>query len=190
MDLRQNAPGKSEARGLIILLALSFLTAMGIALFLIMNFGPTGSYVGKNTILSPEALESLNFKDTRLETPFKYVFDRIEYTFRQEGKTKPAVKKIGLDEYESFYLLTSSDESVDAERVDSSLFDELAASIAIYVRQEKEIKGEPSARLLQRIEVGKDGDTYRVELIGSGDNPWAYFVHKGISGKIHSLFIP
>ncbi|WP_143406444.1 hypothetical protein [Estrella lausannensis] len=169
---------------------LSFLTAVGIALFLIMTFGPTGSYVGKNTVLSPEALESLNFRDSRIETPFKYVFDRIEYTFHQEGRAKSAVKIIGMDEYESFYLLTSSDESVDDKRVDSALFDEITASIAIYVRQEKEIKGEPSARLLQKIEVGKDGSTYRVELIGSAENPWAYFFHEGISGKIRSLFIP
>lgn len=190
MDLRQNASGKSEAKGLIVLLALSFLTALAIALFLIMNFGPTGSYVGKNTVLSPEALENLSFRDVRLDTPFKYVFDRIEYTFRQKGKSKPVMKRISLEEFESFYLLTSADESVDAERVDNSLFDDLAASIAIYIRQEKEIKGEPSARSLQKIEVGKDGNSYRVELIGSAENPWAYFVHEGVSGKIHSLFIP
>lgn len=190
MDYQKSQPGKSEAKGLVILLGLSFITAFAIALFLILNFGPTGSYIGKNTVLSPEALESLNFKDARLATPFKSVFDKIEYSFTQEGKARASIQRIGLDDYEAFYLMVSSDESVDSSRVDPALFAPPAASLSIFIKQEKELKGEASSRVFQRIEIGKDGNSYRVELLGDQETPWAYFIHQGIAEKVTSLFIP
>jgi hypothetical protein len=53
---------KREIRNLSLLFLFSFLTAGLIAAYLILELGPTGRYIGKNTVLSPDLLgkKSLN----------------------------------------------------------------------------------------------------------------------------------
>ena len=171
-----------EIRNLSILFFMSFMTAGIIAAYLIFNYGPIGTYVGKNTVIAPDVLQQLKFADNRVDSPFKILFDKVE--FRVFGKIIP----IDQDSYSRFYLLISGDQSLDENNVPLHLFDKQAASIVVYTKPEKVLKGEADSYPFQRIEFSDDGAHYRVQLIGESDSLWAYFKHKGILEKIMKLF--
>jgi len=168
---------KKEVLGLSLLFLFSFLTAGFIAALLILNYGPTGRYSGKNTILAPDTLSQLNYQDSKSGSPFKYLFEKIEFT--------AFGKRVDVDTktYSEFYRMIANDESLD---VNQTLFNKPAATLTLYTKPEKVIRGEEASHPFQQIDFSEDGNHYRVELIGNSG--WAAFKHDGILKKTLKLF--
>lgn len=183
MENKKNA--KKEIRNLTLLFLMSFLTSVIIALYMILKLGPTGAYTGKNTVIAPDVLQTLKIADHH--SPFKILFDKIEFTFfDNQSKTI----NVDTDAYTKFYLLISSDDSMDEKNAPFEQFDKQTAHITVYTKPEKVVKGGVESYPFQRIEFSDAGDHYRVQLIGDSNSIWAYFKHKGILEKTKKLFIP
>lgn len=184
--MEEKNTSRHEVRSLCLLLLFSFLTAALIAAYLIVYYGPTGKYSGKNTALAPDVLEQLNFADSRTGSPFKMLFDTIEFSY----PSKKLTMHIDMEAYSRFYLTISSDESLDELQILPTLFERPAAGITTYTKPEKALKGEDGKRAFQRIEFAQDGNHYRVELLGDNKSAWAYFKHLGILETTQKIFIP
>ena len=190
MEEKKTSPSRQEIKSLCLLLLFSFLTAGIIAAYLIVYYGPTGRYSGKNTALAPDVLDQLNYADIRTGSPFKMLFDTIQFTFYDKKLGKSSSMHIDMEAYSKFYLTISSDESLDELQVPPTLFEKSTANITIYTKPEKALKGEDGRRVFQRIEFSQDGNHYRIELIGDNESVWAYFKHPQILESAIKIFIP
>lgn len=160
-----------------------------LAFFLIWYYGPTGQYKANQTVLAPEIIEGISFKDIhpQIGQNVKFVFDQTEFVYFDFVRGAWNQKPITSLSYSDFYHYIQGDASLlDLDQNVLQLFQKpTPTALVTTVRSEVS----PVAKAFQVIQFTKE-DYYRVKLHGHlEEGEWAYFRHQGIYQKIMKLFI-
>lgn len=176
------APAKRQICNLLSVIGGGVVCALLISSFLLYYYGPTGSYLAQNTILSPAVSEILRYQD--IESNGKgtkhFVFDSIQFSYYDTKSNQWHKETMNEKKYRSFYELIKNDKSLqDIPETVKHLFNHAAmASLNIYVRPDN---GLQEVKVFQTINFSIDGNYYRVQLReANSKDQWAYFYHPGI----------
>lgn len=166
----------NEQRKQIFQLLAVILSAIGAAVVLaavmLMSYGPSGRYVARNLLLSPEMLGQLDYRDGTN----RYSFSHIESSFFREGKWNKG--QIDLETYGKVYALLGADRSISGER--RELFNrEKLLTLSVIVKQKG---GEDTP--FQETDFAKNN--YRVELVEEKGG-YAYFDRDNIQEEIFQI---
>lgn len=153
------------------------------AVFMVINYGPSGNYLLSNVLLSPQVVEALN------GNPF--VFEHLEYSQWDAGSKQWRTQDISLEHYKMFYELVKSDQSLETTLPDvlDAFYRVHPSSLTLFVRAESD----PHSRIkpFQVVQFADRKDYFRVELhVDAVDESakWAYFYHPDIGSKVKVLF--
>lgn len=194
MTIDNRAPSpKRQVRNLLSVLSFSILSAFLIAGLLLYAYGPSGRYLVKQALLSPDLMTSLNFNDSNHKTGgmSRFVFDGIELSLYDSQTKKMQNKPISLDGYKKFYELVANEKSLKSppEEVESSFRKMPIASLLINIRTDSHAAWQDETKIFQEINFLVEGDYFRIELReeqNSGGN-WAYYYYPGIYQKALNL---
>lgn len=184
-------PG-TQVRQLLFLLSSGVIAAIVVALGLITYYGPTGNFVVKSILISPETLKDLNYKAVNPETGKEdaFVFARLELMHFDNKDNKWIAKQLDFQKYQEFYQTIASQESVpQGEQVHEKTFlTSNPASLAIVV-QSKEKKGTKEGdRVFQEVQLLPKEGLYRIELHQTYPlKTWAYFENDGLEEIVAGL---
>lgn len=177
-------------KNLLIVLSSAVLSAVLLALFFVLNFGPTGSYPLENALIEPSVVASFNYNDYDPKTyeSDRYIFDKIEVQYTKEGSFKKS--KISIDQYRKIYDLLKGDKSL--LNVDPKVLNEFKSAplirLVIYVKTESPSGWQKNSKEFQSVEFVNGGDYFRVMLHeDKGGLNYAYFYRKAIANKIEEI---
>lgn len=160
---------RREVRNLILMLSSALFIVFVVVVGLVYYFGSSGTYLLRNVLISPEALERVFFDG--------------------KGASKKAVSP---QSYAAFYELVASERSLP--HVTDGIvaqFDQIVPStLTIFRARDNSEKGD---MVFQQIQFIDNGDLYRVQLRSlNQDKPiqeeWIYFRTPGIYKKVFKLF--
>lgn len=184
----------SEIRKLITVLSSAIIAAFLLSFFFVYNYGPSGRYLVKNALLSPELTTTLSYNDINHKTggSSRFVFDSIEFSNADSYSKQQRQLKITPEQYAQFYQLVSSDKSLQNSTEDLlALFGKgIAASLVIKVNTENHAAWQEESRVFQEVDFTKEGNYYRISLHDEKMGKWIYFYHPNIFAKVTDLFIP
>jgi hypothetical protein len=179
----------SQVRRLLAVLFLGVAAAAIIAYFFVSHYGPTGRYVAKNVLLSPDVLDYLKYNDRTTQ----YVFHGIEFIyFDQDVKGFKRVK-VDRERYEKFFQLIAGDLSIQpiSQELKEDFRSPHLSSLILTVRSNVSSKELVVNKVFQEVHFLPQDSDYRVELHDeNGSSNWAYFHHPHIYHQIFSLFVP
>lgn len=153
------------------------------AAFMVMNYSPSGNYLLKNVILSPQTAEEVNKSAIILEHLEFSQWDAASKQWRTQG--------VNLEQYKAFYALVENDQSLKepgAEILDA-FYRTHPSKLTLFVRST--IDPHPTVKSFQAVQFADRKDYYRVELhVDTADEAakWAYFFHPDIESKVKGLF--
>lgn len=171
-------------------LSMVLLTAMAcaflIAAFFMTYYGPSGSYLAKNTLLSPEIAKLLRYQEIGTnKTINRYVFDGIEFSYFDDNEKGWHHEAMNLAQYSTLYTMMEQDKSLSEVSKDMvAMFnDPKTAAVKIKVKLEN---GLQASKPFQTIQFFRD--YYRVQLRqAEGPREWAYFYHSRIYQELLNL---
>jgi hypothetical protein len=144
------------------------------AAFMVMSYGPSGNYLLKNVLLSPQVAETLKGNPVILE--------RLEYSHWDAVKKQWRTQSISFEQYQAFYELVNGDQSliVTPEILDA-FYRTHPSSLNLFVRSETD----PHSRSkpFQRVQFADNSEHFRVELhmdVKDESEKWAYFYHPNL----------
>jgi hypothetical protein len=167
--------------------------AFGVLIFLyfLYYYGPNGQYIAKNVILAPEVIQTMSFKDSNLRTGgnTRFVFQDIEFSYKDLKLNQWHRIKVPLESYAKFYALVSNDRSISPEGIED-LFRQ-SARLILTIKTESNAEWQNSSKTFQEIHFSDEGNHFRVELHQENPSePWVYFYHPGIVEKFLNIVIP
>lgn len=180
-------------------LLLVFFCAVGMAflfsVFLIYNYGPSGRYLVRNVLLSPDLLTTLAYNDTNSKTgsSSRFVFDGIEYSFYDSKEKQMKYLQIDLELYRQFYNLVDGDKSIleIPHEILAAFTQEEMPSLVIKVRTESHAPWQDETKEFQKVNFVAEGDHYRIKLHEERSaEMWVYFQHADIYHSTLKLFVP
>lgn len=182
------APAKQQICNLLIIIFSGIACALLISGFLLYYYGPTGSYLAQNTVLSPAVSEILRYQDVDGNTRgrARFVFDGIEFSYYDSKDNQWHQKTVDQPQYRKIYELIQNDKSLEVPSAVKTFFNETnMVSLIIKVRPEN---GQQETRIFQTINFVNDGDYYRVQLReANSKDQWAYFYHPHITQDLFVL---
>lgn len=164
-------------------IGLGVAAAIGVAVFFIYFFSPSGSYPISELLLNPQVAKELRYQvDGKT-----YVFSHVELLSYNEAGNTWETKQVSLDQYQKFYSLIQSDKSevIPDDAVKNAFYQSNPAILSIVVRKE----GVNTDQVFQEVQISTGGDAYRVSLREEQALPqWAYFTHADIYQKTLEAF--
>lgn len=151
--------------------------------FFLFNYGPSGKYTLRNTLLSPDLLKDLSYDDLNPKTGgiSRFVYDKIEFIHYNESTKQKQSTAISPDKYKAFYQHIIADTSMPEVSDDIiALFDQSAASLVVKTRTENPSAWQETVKTFQDVNIAYQGDYYRIELNETPSNIWVYFHHPKI----------
>ncbi len=185
---------KSQIRNLTVVIFSSLLAALLLAGILLYNYGPSGRYAFKGTLLAPELIQGLNYNDTNSKTGgmSRFVFGDIEYTFYDSQKKQWQKIPVSIEKYANFYQAIGNKESVSlVDDAMISLFNEgMPSKLILLAKTESDASWQTLKKTFQEVEFATNGNYFRVQLRedNTGNN-WAYFYMPGILQKAEELLV-
>lgn len=178
-----------QIRNLLLILGSAVGLACSAMLFMLYSYGPAGTYLAKNVLLSPESAKALHFDDfnPKIGTNSHFVFDLIEFSYYDVTQKRIIRTEIDISTYALLYKLIGSDVSVvDGAKEAGTAFNDAAASLSFRVRSDDNYSQGSSKELFEADFVK---DYYRILLRGqSTDKQWVYFKHTNILEQVLELF--
>ena len=195
--MKKEKSARREVRNLIAMLGSSVVVAFIVVIGLVYYFGSSGTYLLRNVLVSPEALERISF-ETNTGRQQRFVFNKIEFTLADasgKGWGRYAVSKRA---YADFY------DDVEDLRSLPQLTDEIIAqfrtiapsTLVIFVQAKDNMGSGKDGVMFQRIEFIDQGDIFRLQLRheqyeeGAQKEEWVYFRAPGIYQRVVNLFAP
>jgi hypothetical protein len=174
-----------DIKTLLGVLFLGVLSAFAIGAFFVFNYGPSGKYLAKNTLISPLMVEEFDYNDMnpRTHQTDRFIFDKIEYSYPKGNSF--AVVNVPVETYKIIWETLANDQSSGDKR---ELFHG-SSKLAIKVRTESREAWQFDVKDFQRVEFAKDH--YRIEL--HEDNPgdhWVYFERQGVGEEVKKVLAP
>jgi hypothetical protein len=194
MEIRDYSKRK-QIRNLLVVIGSGVMTGFAIVLILLYNYNPSGSYLAKNVLLSPELAQTLSFKDSNPKTggTSLFVFDVIEFSYYDNIKKQWKNVHVDGNQYMRFYQVINNEKSL-LEVTDDvrNLFNKgNMATLLLKVRTESHAAWQATSKVFTEVNFVGEGDYYRVGLHEQNpSNPWAYFYHPGIYRQVLEIFVP
>ncbi|NGX60842.1 MAG: hypothetical protein K940chlam9_00314 [Chlamydiae bacterium] len=185
---------KKELQNLIILLGSSVFVGFVAVVGLLYYFGSSGTYLLRNVLISPDAIEKVPFQNK--DSPFvlnKIEFETVDMQGRQWGRYA-----VGLESYRAFYEMVENERSV-AQLTDEMLnqFQTISPStLTIFVQSRDTTRFQGDGWVFQQVEFLDNSDLFRVYyqrgVDGEGlpHEEWIYFFSPGILREVTELFAP
>ncbi len=177
-----------QVKQLVTLLSAAVFGGFILAFIMLMYYGPTGQYVAGQTMLSPDIIEKISFKDAHPTThkSVQFVFDHTEFVFFDYLRGSWQQRRVPSEAYLKFYRTISSDRSLDDLKNDVMDLFQKPSPMALVTSVRTDIS--PAVKIFQIIQFTKEG-YYRVKLHGQDDkSEWAYFYHSGLYQAIMNIF--
>jgi hypothetical protein len=188
-----NISKEKQIRNLLLVFGGGIAFAFLFAAFMLYHYSPTGKYYVKNTVLAPDVLDKLAFKDTSTKTgaSSRYVFDQMEFSYYDTSKKQWIKLTVSKENYAQLYHMISDEGSLMEVPEDVvSLFNYYPASLVTTVRSENKTSQESSIKTFQEVYFANKSDYFRIALQEQGVGMhWVYFYHPGIYQKVINLFV-
>lgn len=179
----QEPTASQQIKRLFFVIGLGVVAAIGVSVFFLYFFSPSGSYPISELLINPQVAKGLNYQDNGA----RYKFDHVEFLhFNDETATWDS-KKATLDTYQKLYSLIQADksEAYPDEAIKNIFYEANPAILTIVVRKE----GASGDQVFQEMQISTDNDVYRVKLREEQVRPqWAYFTHPRIYQQILKVF--
>lgn len=164
----------------------AFLLCLG----LLYYYNPSGSYLAKNTLLDPAAMETWHFNQTveRGKDNSPFILNGIEFSYYDSQAKRWKNIPVDQTKYGRFYQLTSNDKSIDdlPDDIKSSFGQGHPSSLTLKTKRESSSN---VADPFIKVDFSENGDFYRIQLRQHGQGQgWAYFHHQGIFKQATHLF--
>lgn len=179
---------KKQIKQLLFVLSTAVFAGFLLSFFMIMFYGPSGDYIAGQTILSPDIIDKIHFKDAHPKTGqnVPFTFDHNEFVYFDYLRGAWQQKQISLQSYAEFYQYISHDSSLEKVNEEILALFQKPSPIALITTVRTDVS--PIAKAFQVIQLTKE-DYYRVKLHGQGDEgKWAYFYHAGLYQTTMTLF--
>lgn len=189
--MKESPSQKRQIRNLLFVLMFGIAAALMLSLFLVINYGPSGRYLVKNVLLSPDLVSTLAYTDNNRKTggSSRYVFDGIEFTYHTPAENKLQTLYIDPHTYEKFYRMISSDKSL--AEVPPQFNQSKTAALLIKARTESHAEWQDETKIFQEVRFFPDQDYYQIQLRDHAmADPWVYYYHPQIYQKALNIFIP
>lgn len=191
--LRQYSSKSEQIRRLLLVFGSGIALAIVLSLGMLYYYNPSGVYLAKNVLVSPESALSMRFSEgsEHRGASNRSVLSDIVFSFYDLSKHQINQRSIDLEQYRAFYQLVENDRSIEMPSDEiRGLFNQgSVASIVMSVRgeNEKSYSTPFSSRVFQTVDLLEKGDYYRVQLrVQNTFDNWAYFYHPGIYVETHS----
>lgn len=179
-----NSP-KSNRSDVIKLIAVLFsgvAAAFLVAVFFVMNYGPSGRYAINTVLLDPDILLQLNYNDYNAKTGGndRFVFDSLTVEYQDKTSKKLEKKTIDVSRYSQLFVFLNGEKSIVApeESVAGLFRSGQPLDLIINVRTESPSAWQAETKVFQEVQFSAQGDYFRVELHEDGKKgTYAYF-HK------------
>lgn len=175
---------KKDIRNLLVVLGAGVGAAVCAALWMLAAYGPAGTYVARNVLLSPQTLQSLVKQEVKKGAKSTLIFEGIDFAYYDRAKKRIDRVAVAPEVYSQFYALVADEKSLDEVPVQVvASFSQAPSTLTLRLRTEGH------ERMNQEIDFLGEGDYYRVQLNQheKGD-VWATFYHPQISTKVFELF--
>lgn len=185
-----NSTPTTQIRNLLIVFASGISLAFLLAMLSLHYYNPSGSYLVKNTLLSPESLTSMRFADgfTKTGGTPRFIFDSIELSFYDNEQKKWEKKVLSLDQYSILYAMISNNNSLSeiSHEAENGFQKIHPATLAIKVRLEGPAGLQAPTTIVTQVEFAAIGDYYRIQLREQANSlgGWVYFYQPGIYEKV------
>lgn len=176
------ADRRPEIKNIVIVLSAAVASALMLAAFFVMNYGPSGNYALEAVLIEPSMLRQLNYNDNnpRIGHSDRYIFQKIVWI-----GTDFSSKQIQPSAYEKLYAILQKDKSVSDPNVEK-LFQGVNPKLVLWVHTESPSAWQNDGKVFQEIEFQKD--YYRVSLHEASPKiAFAYFSHPGILESIQKM---
>lgn len=184
-----NHSQKKQIGNLLFVFLGGIVCAILLAASMLWNYGPSGRYIVKNALLSPETAEKMSYIEPRLgpKNSTKYVFDKFQFTNWDPGNSELNKIIIPPVTYKKLFELISSEKSENVPNEIVAQFNPKTANLTIWIRPENESK-EDKAKIFQQIQFL--GNYYRIELrTQDPDKKWIYFYHPHINQEVYNILV-
>lgn len=182
MKSSSDISAKQQIRTLLSVIAAAVAFALVIAALMVSGYGPSGNYLLRNVLLSPQIAETLSGQPV--------VFDHLEFSEWNAQNKIWNKSQIDLSRYNKFYSLVADDQSLEvlSSEIVEAFYGVNPSVLTLYVRAAKESS---NVKPLQVVQFANGKDYFRVEMpIDTLDEnaKWAYFFHPSIQSQIQVLF--
>lgn len=164
-----------------------------IAIFLMLySYGPAGSYLAKNVLLSPESVNSLYFNDFNSKTGAQahFVFDLIQFSYYDGVQKKVKHAEIDMTTYAKLYKLIENDISLLNVPSEQEMAFNLETAIGRLFFKVRAGGNSSQKSSMNLFEADFIKDYYRISLRGqNADQQWVYFRHNGILEQVMALLV-
>lgn len=176
-----------QIRTLLYVLIAGVASALFLALLLLHYYSPTGRYIAKNVVLSPETLFALQTDKLKGGKKIKMAMGGISFSYYDVATKARKVVEVNQEAYSRFYEIIKDDYGM--ENVPEDVIGAFSASsisfLTLHINDR--IKSEDAKEYIE-IDFSLD-DHYRVLIRQHGSNSsWAYFYHPKIYKLATSVF--
>lgn len=186
---------REQVQSFLLVIFTAVASATAFVFFLVYYYGPEGSYIAKNILLSPEVMENLNYTDVDRGSGLssRYVFDKVEFLHFDKYEGKWSRQAVDRSDYASFYATIANAKSIleDEADVAGAFAGYDQASLLLYVIPKSTFaSGKEGSKVFQEVHFAKNGDLFRIELhsekMGGG---WVYFRQADIYSDVTRHFV-
>ncbi len=184
---KKNGSKKAQIYSLLIIFISAIAAALLFALGSLYYYNPSGIYLGKNVLLSPENLMPIESSGDKMhkKRDTGYSLSAIEFTDLQKNILH---RSLSPQEYSSLYAMLADDKGIEAAppEVKSLFTSSRIATLTLILREEN--KRSSSLIPFIIVEFIENGDYYRVQLhVETRQAVWAYFYHPAVYQQILTL---
>ncbi len=190
-----DASKKRQIRNLLFVAGSAVFIAFAVSALFLYNYGPTGTVVIQDILISPDMLAGLNYNDTNKKTGgmSRFIFDKIQFEYDDLQNGIREKKLVSTDAYQAFYEKIKSNKSLiePADEIKNAFNKGRNANLKIYVRTTSAASFQFLEKVFQEIEFSKNDNYFRVQLRESdpsGAN-FAYFKEDGILKAASTIFL-
>lgn len=156
-------------------------------------YGPTGSSLAGNVLLSPVVIKKLSYTEGGYQgkTVERYIFDSLELLYFSLADREWKSVAVSMEDYKSFFEAVESNHSLvsPSEEVIALFSKGYSSRLFLKVKKINGIEGVRN-KVFQEVAFSSDGNYFRVELHQANSiREWAYFYQPGIVKLMTSLFV-
>jgi hypothetical protein len=184
---------RKEVQNLILMLSSAVFVAFVAVVGLVYYFGSSGTYLLRDILISPDAIQRISFTDYNPETGERapFIFNKIEFIRAESRGREWGRYAVSKQSYEEFYNIVSYERSIP--RISDAMVEQfeiiVPSTLTIFV-QARDNKGtQETGFIFQKVEFLDNEDVFRVQMRDS-QGTWVYFSYPGIYNKIVELFAP
>lgn len=176
---------RKEIRNLIAVLIAGLVSAGLLTWGMIYTYGPSGSHFARNVLLSPEMM-TISFPDvnSRSGEVDHFIFEGMEFSYRDPTMDKMIHRSIPIDLYEQFYHKIGAEKSLQnvSEDIKTDFGRSNPSTLVL------KVKSNTSSQVFQEVHF-LPKDYYRIQLRQQGaSDSWAYYYHPHIYDEVMQLF--